>query len=91
MRFEVPDILGQRRQSSRTAEALAMRPEYLCIHHIFETEGRFLPSTMVMRADAIEQNFTLSCNRRELTFEPTAVYTAMVREQAGRMRDQIHY
>jgi hypothetical protein len=58
------------------------------MHHIFQSGDRYLPSTMVMRGDAIEQNFTLSCNGRELTFEPTPAYTALVREQAEQMRDQ---
>ena len=88
-RFEIPDILGQPSPSTRTVDTLATAPKYFCIHYIFETEGRFLPSTIVMRGDAIEQNFTLSLNGRELTFVPTAAYTALIREKAEHLRDQI--
>ena len=90
MRFEIPDILGQPSHSTRTIDTLTTAPQYLCIHYMFETEGRFLPSTMIMRGDAIEQNFTLSLSGRELTFEPTAAYMASVRERAEQMRNQMH-
>ena len=59
-------------------------PKYFCIHYMFETEGKFLPSTMIMRGDV-----TLSLNGQELTFEPTAAYTASIREAAEHMRNRM--
>jgi hypothetical protein len=83
--FAIPGVLGQKTPSTRTLASLELRPNYLCIHHIFEIEGANFPSVMTLRGEAFDQMFKLSKAGDELTFEATEAYRTLVREQAVRL------
>ena len=89
MAFAIPSVLGQKAPTARTIASLASRPNYMCIHHLFEIEGEHVPSTMVLRGDAIDQMFKLSQVGDRLVFEATDDYRARVQMQAAGMSKSV--
>jgi hypothetical protein len=87
--FAIPSVLGQKAPSTRTIASLASRPNYMCIHHLFEIEGEHFPSTMVLRGEAIDQMFKLSQVGDGLVFEATDDYRARVQMQAAGMSKSV--
>jgi hypothetical protein len=83
--FEIPSVLGQETPSTRTLASLALRPNYMCIHHIFEIEDKSFPSGMILRGEAIDLMFKLSHVGDKLVFEATDAYRTLVQEKAARI------
>ena len=86
----VPGILGEKVQSARTTEFLLTRPNYLCIHHLFEIEGKEVSHTLTMRADAIDQFFSFSEDGSRVTFEGKATYSTLLHETATKIKNQLN-
>jgi hypothetical protein len=86
MAFAIPSIIGPvTGESVRTLESLAERPNYMCVHHLFEIEGQWIPSVLTMRGEAIDQMFKLSRMDEMLTFEHTYAYTELLHKQAAQL------
>jgi hypothetical protein len=90
MAFAIPSITKpETGKSVRTLEGLAERPNYMCINHIFEIEGRKVPSVMTMRGDAIDRFFRMSWESNTLTFEYMPAYAESLHDQAMRARAEL--
>jgi hypothetical protein len=87
--FAIPSVLGQKTPSTRTVASLALRPNYMCIHHLFEIEGEHFPSTMTLRGEAIDRMFKLSQVGDELVFEATDDYRTLIQTQAARISKSV--
>jgi hypothetical protein len=82
----VLDVLGEPNQHKRTVESLATRPNYICIRHLFEFEGKQVPSSCVLKGEMIDRYFELSWDGSGVIFCYTAVYQAFLDEQATRVK-----
>ena len=83
--FAIPSITkAATSESMRTLEGLIERPNYMCINHIFEIEGRRIPIVMTMKGDAIDGCFKTSWGSNILTFEYMPAYKESLHEQAMR-------
>ena len=90
MAFAIPHIMRRATSKSvRTLKSLAERPNYMCVNHIFEFEGRKKSSVMTGRGEAIDRLFKLSCVGDILTFEYTTAYAEVLHELAARARAEL--
>jgi hypothetical protein len=87
--FAIPAVLDDARGISRSIDSFATRPQYMCVHHLFDFAGRQVPSTMTMRADAIDQHFKLVREDTELRFDFTDAYAKLLHEQAALARQTL--
>lgn len=87
--FAIPDILGHKVPSARTVESLSVRPNYMCIHHIFEANGGCTASVMTIPSDAIDRMFRFSQKGEELVLEATDQYQALVAKHVEWLRSGI--
>jgi hypothetical protein len=87
MTFGIPSVLEKKQiPVTRTFESLATRPNYMCVHHIFEIDGRRVPIVLTMRGDAIDQMFSMSWSGEEIVIEYTGAYRRLMLDQAALIR-----
>ena len=87
--FAVPSILEEPRPPSRVSEDFAIRPRYLCVHHVFDFgDKHFVPANVIMRGDAIDENFRLSRDGDALNFTVSERYVTLLHNLAAKSRKQ---
>jgi hypothetical protein len=83
--FPVPGILEEPKQFARSVESLAMQPQYMCVHHLFDLGEKQISYPMTLRRDAIDQHFKLTSNGSEVRLEHTAEYETLVMQTAKQL------
>lgn len=86
--FAIPNILGIRHKYVKTVEFLATRPRYLSMHHLFEVDGRTVPSTLTLKDDSIDEFFNFSNYGRCISYEAKDIYYKHLSEKADEIRNQ---
>jgi hypothetical protein len=83
--FAIPSVLEEPRDTERSVDSLRERPKYMCMHHVFLTPGGWIPSTLTMRGDGIDEMFLIHQNGSEIKFEHTASYEERLRQQVSKL------
>jgi hypothetical protein len=83
--FVIPSVLEEPRDTERSVDSLRERPKYMCMHHVFLTPGGWIPSTLTMRGDGIDEMFLIHQNGSEIKFEHTASYEERLRQQVSKL------
>jgi hypothetical protein len=87
--FAIPSVLGMKTQSDKTVDFLKTRPRYLSLHHLFEMEGKIVPSTLTLKADEIDEYFDFIDKSQSVSFEPKDTYFTRLVEQTVEIKKQL--
>ena len=87
--FAIPSIYEEPKEPSRSLDTLAERPNYMCIHHLFDVAGKEIPTTLIMRGSAIDDFLIMSRPNFGLQFEPTQKYRDLLRKKAAEITRQL--
>lgn len=80
--FAIPSLVDERPRPSRNAKFFVLnpRPNYFCIHHLFEIDGSRRNASLTMRADSIDQFLDISVDAGRISYSLKEYYWTSLRE-----------